>query len=92
MVDFRRIPSIDKLRQQPSIRALEQRFGAAAVVEALRTGATVVRESLASGDMTLQADSTVLARIEAIASSELERGARSYGSGSPRVKDAIRSV
>ncbi len=77
MVDFRRIPSIDKLRQQPSIRALEQRFGAAAVVEALRTGATVVRESLASGDMTLQADSTVLARIEAIASSELERGARS---------------
>jgi L-seryl-tRNA(Ser) seleniumtransferase len=77
MVDFRRIPSIDKLRQQPSIRALEQRFGAAAVVEALRTGATVVRESLASGDMTLQADSTVLARIEAIASSELERGVRS---------------
>jgi L-seryl-tRNA(Ser) seleniumtransferase len=77
MVDFRRIPSIDKLRQQPSIRALEQRFGAAAVVEALRTGATVVRESLASGDTTLQADSTVLARIEAIASSELERGARS---------------
>jgi L-seryl-tRNA(Ser) seleniumtransferase len=77
MVDFRRIPSIDKLRQQPSIRALEQRFGAAAVVEALRTSAAAVRESLASGDMTLQAESTVLARIEAIASSELERGARS---------------
>ena len=77
MADFRRIPSIDKLRQPPSIRALEQRFGAAAVDEAQRTGAAAVRESLANGDKTLQAESTVVARIESIASSELEHGALS---------------
>jgi L-seryl-tRNA(Ser) seleniumtransferase len=72
MADFRRIPSIEQLRQRQSIRALEQRFGGAAVVEALRTGAAVVRSSIAGGDTSLQTDDTVVARIESIASAELE--------------------
>ncbi len=46
---FRRIPSIEHLRQLPAIRALEAEFGQATVVDALRTEADRVRQQLASG-------------------------------------------
>jgi L-seryl-tRNA(Ser) seleniumtransferase len=47
--DFRSIPSIDALRQQAGVRALETQFGAEATVQALRDGATRIRERIASG-------------------------------------------
>jgi L-seryl-tRNA(Ser) seleniumtransferase len=46
---FRRIPSIEHLRQLPAIRALEAEFGQASVVDALRSEADRVRQQLASG-------------------------------------------
>lgn len=49
MRDRRVIPSIEALRQRPEIQALEQRFGTAATVEALRAGARALREALAAG-------------------------------------------
>jgi L-seryl-tRNA(Ser) seleniumtransferase len=46
---FRAIPSIEQLRQRPTVRALEARYGAAATVDALREGAAMVRREIASG-------------------------------------------
>ena len=71
MPDFRAIPSIEQLRQRETIRALEHRFGGAATVDALRHAATVVRDAIGRGDSSLGPDSTVIARIEAIALARL---------------------
>jgi L-seryl-tRNA(Ser) seleniumtransferase len=72
MADFRSIPSIEQLRQRPSIRALEARFGGDATVSALRAGAAAVRDAMAGRDASLATDSGVLARIEAIARARLD--------------------
>jgi L-seryl-tRNA(Ser) seleniumtransferase len=61
MAERRGIPSIDRLRRRSSIRALESRFGGAAVVDALREGAAAVRESMARGDRSLAADESLAA-------------------------------
>src|SRR5262245_52369674 len=67
MPDFQVIPSIDELRRRPSVRALESRFGASAVVDALRAAAGDVRRAIADG--------TTAAADEDAASALIERGA-----------------
>jgi L-seryl-tRNA(Ser) seleniumtransferase len=74
--DLRAIPSIEQLRQRPAIRALEARYGAAAVVDALRAGTAAIRQAMAAGDETRELD-PLTARIEAAAADHLERAFRS---------------
>ena len=71
MPDFRVIPSIEQLRQRPSVRALEARFGAEATVHALRDATSSVRRAIAEGDATLASGVVVVGRIEATASATL---------------------
>jgi len=71
MRDFRLIPSIEQLRQRATIRALEHQFGGDATLDALRHAATAVRDAIGRGDSSLGTDSTVIARIEAIALARL---------------------
>jgi L-seryl-tRNA(Ser) seleniumtransferase len=49
MTDFRIIPSVEQLRQRETMRALETRYGRAALVEALRDETGALRERLGSG-------------------------------------------
>jgi len=49
MKDYRLIPSIELLRQRPRVAALQERYGHAALVEALRAGTSALRQRLASG-------------------------------------------
>jgi L-seryl-tRNA(Ser) seleniumtransferase len=60
-MSFRNIPSIEQLRQRDGIRPLEERFGHAAVVEALRAEADAMRERFTKGD----APADVAATMEA---------------------------
>jgi L-seryl-tRNA(Ser) seleniumtransferase len=46
---MRDIPSIEQLRQRPAMRAMEEEFGRAAVVEALRAEADALRRRVAAG-------------------------------------------
>jgi L-seryl-tRNA(Ser) seleniumtransferase len=46
--DFRVIPSIDQLRQRPSIASLEHAYGAAATLTALRDAAGALRAAMAA--------------------------------------------
>jgi L-seryl-tRNA(Ser) seleniumtransferase len=71
MPQFRLIPSIEQLRQRPSVRALEARFGGDATVDALRAGADALRREMASGEASDDTDASVLARIEAFAADRL---------------------
>src|SRR5262245_19696275 len=66
MSDRRAIPSIDRLYQRPSIRALESRYGRSSVVDALRPAAAAVRAALEGGERT-GGDEMLIDRIEAIA-------------------------
>src|SRR4249919_1300366 len=72
MPDFRTIPSIDLLRQRPTMRALEARFGADATVDALRTAAAAARTAIAGGETGLSSDTAVIARIEAAVALQLD--------------------
>jgi L-seryl-tRNA(Ser) seleniumtransferase len=67
MTDLRVIPSIEQLRQRDAMRALETRYGRAALIDALRAETTALRERLASGQV---AAVTLGEAVEAI-----ERGA-----------------
>ena len=49
MTDFRIIPSVEQLRQREAMRALETRYGRAALLDALRAETGDLRERLASG-------------------------------------------
>jgi L-seryl-tRNA(Ser) seleniumtransferase len=49
MPDYRVIPSIEQLRQQPAVQLLEERFGHALVVDALRAETGALRAALADG-------------------------------------------
>jgi L-seryl-tRNA(Ser) seleniumtransferase len=73
MTDFRVIPSIERLRQQPQVRALEARFGTDATLGALRGAAASVRSAIADGDASLSTDRVVTERIASIAEGELNR-------------------
>jgi L-seryl-tRNA(Ser) seleniumtransferase len=67
MSDLRVIPSIEQLRQRATMRALETRYGHAALVEALRAETGALRERLGTG--------TVAAVTVAEAVDAIERGA-----------------
>ena len=71
MSDFRLIPSIERLRQRPAVRALEGRFGADATVDALRAAAATVRSAAAAGDSGLTTEAEVTTRIETAAARQL---------------------
>jgi len=77
MSAFSSIPSIERLRQRPAVRALEQRFGRGAVLEALRAGAALVRAELARGEQPTATPSVMAARIEALAATQLDARSRS---------------
>jgi L-seryl-tRNA(Ser) seleniumtransferase len=49
MIDYRVIPSVEQLRQRPRVVALQEQYGHAAVVEALRSGTAALRQLLSSG-------------------------------------------
>jgi L-seryl-tRNA(Ser) seleniumtransferase len=49
MTDLRVIPAIEQLRQREAMRALETRYGRAALLEALRAETAALRDRLASG-------------------------------------------
>jgi L-seryl-tRNA(Ser) seleniumtransferase len=49
MSDYRVIPSVEHLRLRPHVAALQERYGHAAVVDALRTGTDALRQALSSG-------------------------------------------
>jgi L-seryl-tRNA(Ser) seleniumtransferase len=74
--DLRVIPSIEQLRQRPVIRALEAQYGAAAAVDALRTGTDVVRKAMAASGQPADAH-TVASRIEQAAADHIDRVFRS---------------
>jgi L-seryl-tRNA(Ser) seleniumtransferase len=76
MSDFRLIPSIELLRQRPSVRALEMRFGADATVAALRAAAADVRIAMTKGDSALSTEDAVVSRVEGIASIQLSEAFR----------------
>jgi L-seryl-tRNA(Ser) seleniumtransferase len=71
MSDFRLIPSIELLRQRPSVRALEIRFGADATVAALRAAAADVRVAIAGGNSELSSEAAVVERVEAVVAKQL---------------------
>ena len=70
MPDFRAIPSIDQLRQRPTVRALEAQFGGEATVEALRAAADATRQAI-SGGAHSGTQATVADAIEARAHARL---------------------
>jgi len=76
MSDFRLIPSIEQLRQRPSVRALEMRFGADATVAALRASAAEVRSAIAKGDAALSTEAAVASRVETAAATQLSEAFR----------------
>src|SRR4051812_21616994 len=51
MTDLRVIPSIEQLRQREAMRALETRYGRAALIDALRAETAALRERLGSGEI-----------------------------------------
>ena len=76
MPDFRVIPSIEQLRQRPVARALEERFGAAATVEALRQAASELRHAIASGSVSVGDEVSAVQHIETTAGESLRRSFR----------------
>ena len=64
MSDLRAIPSIDDLRRRPVVRALEARFGASAIVDALRAAADLVRTAIAAGQPAPPDEGWIVDRIE----------------------------
>jgi L-seryl-tRNA(Ser) seleniumtransferase len=75
VADYRVIPSIEILRQRESVRAMEARHGADAVVRALRDGAGQLRAQIGAGDG--PGDGEAAARvIEALAEAALSAHAR----------------
>jgi L-seryl-tRNA(Ser) seleniumtransferase len=74
---MRQIPSIEQLRQRPTMRALEAEFGRTALVEALRAEADTLRRRAAGGesapdDVAAWLDETVPARLVAATAPSLQ--------------------
>jgi L-seryl-tRNA(Ser) seleniumtransferase len=72
MPDFQVIPSIERLRQRSTVRALEARFGADATVNALRAAAAAARSAIAAGAPGHESEDEVTARLEGDAARRLE--------------------
>ena len=75
MSTLRSIPSIERLRQRPAIRLLEARYGGEATIEALRAGASTMREALSRGG-SAQTDEEVAREIERMTAVHLEQAFR----------------
>lgn len=73
--DFRIIPAIEALRQREGVRALEATFGADATVQALRAGASRMRDTIAAGQGPADA-AAAAAGLEDGARAALAAGAR----------------
>ena len=65
MTTFRRIPAIEQLRQRKTVRALETRYGRAAVVVALREEAATLRTRLAEAPDAVRDADDAARQIEA---------------------------
>ena len=61
----RLIPSIEQLRQRPSVQRLEVRYGREATVQALRDEAAALRRQLAAAQVGIRDAEDAAARIEA---------------------------
>jgi L-seryl-tRNA(Ser) seleniumtransferase len=75
---MRNIPSIEQLRQRPAMRALEERYGRAALVDALRAEADAIRERAREGrpladDVVSAIEQGVPARLETTSGLSLRR-------------------
>jgi len=74
---MRSIPSIEQLRQRPKLLALEPTYGRAAIVDALRAEAAVVRAESASGqvsdDMVNAIESGAIERLRGESAPSLRR-------------------
>jgi L-seryl-tRNA(Ser) seleniumtransferase len=70
MSDFRVIPSVEQLRQREAMRALETRYGRAALLDALRDETSELRHRLGSGEV---AAITLADAVEAIEQGTGER-------------------
>jgi L-seryl-tRNA(Ser) seleniumtransferase len=88
MPDYRVIPSIEQLRQRPAVQELEQRYGHALIVDALRAETSAVREALTDGAMSALADSgaagdaivqRVAGRVAALSEASLRRAINATG-------------
>jgi L-seryl-tRNA(Ser) seleniumtransferase len=68
---MREIPSIEQLRQRPGMRVLEERYGRAALVDALRAEAAALRRAISAGaavpeDVAATIEQGVPARLSAV--------------------------
>ncbi len=64
MSDFRVIPSVEQLRQRDAMRALETRYGRAALVDALRAETAALRDDLSAGRLAAVTLGDAVERIE----------------------------
>ena len=74
---MRQIPSIEQLRQRPKMQALEDEFGRAALIDALRAEADALRQRASAGepdpdDVSLALERAVPARLAALALPSLQ--------------------
>ena len=69
----RLIPSIEQLRQRPSVQRIEARYGREATVQALRDEAAALRRRLAADAITLRDAADATERIEAHLEPRLDR-------------------
>src|SRR5947207_5941146 len=76
MSDLRVIPSIEQLRQRDAMRALETRYGRAALLDALRAETAGLRDRLASGDVAAVTVDEAIHEIESGAESRLRTAMR----------------
>ncbi len=76
MSDFRVIPSVEQLRQREAMRALETRYGRAALVDALRGETAALRDELAAGRIAAVTLADAVDRIERGAEARLRAAMR----------------
>jgi L-seryl-tRNA(Ser) seleniumtransferase len=76
MSDLRVIPSIEQLRQRAAMRALETRYGRAALIDALRAETAGLRDRLAAGRIAAVTVEEAIADIEIGAEARLHAAMR----------------
>jgi L-seryl-tRNA(Ser) seleniumtransferase len=76
MSDLRVIPAIEQLRQRDAMRALETRYGRAALLDALRAETAALRERLATGHVAAVTVDEAISAIEIGAAGRLRAAMR----------------
>src|SRR6476620_9330153 len=76
MSDLRVIPAIEQLRQRDAMRALETRYGRAALLDALRAEPAALRERLATGHVAAVTVDEAISAIEIGAAGRLRAAMR----------------